>query len=151
STDLSIKQLDLLRQAVPRASRSAVLWNPDNPYHPVTVGGLKRKKPALGLQLQFLGVRSPDEFEDAFNAMITAHAHAVLILSDPLTLTHRRRLAELATNHRLAAMGSLKGYPEAGGLLSYWADGGDLFRKVASYVDRILKGAKPADLPVEQP
>jgi putative ABC transport system substrate-binding protein len=151
SADVSLKQLELLKEAVPRASRIAVLWNPDNPWHPVTVKGLQDGGRSLGVQLQFLPVRSPDEFDKTYQAMLTKRAQAILVLADPMTFVHRRQLTNLAVKHGLPAMGSLRAYAEAGSLLSYWAEGTTLFRRVASYVDKILKGAKPGDLPVEQP
>jgi putative ABC transport system substrate-binding protein len=146
SVDVSLKQLELLKEAVPRASRIAVLWNPDNPWHPVTVKGLQGRG-----QLQFLSVRGPDEFDKAYQAMLTKRAQAILVLADPMTFAHRRQLANLAVKYGLPAMGSLREYAEAGSLLSFWADGTDLVRRAASYVDKILKGAKPGDLPIEQP
>jgi putative tryptophan/tyrosine transport system substrate-binding protein len=151
SVDVSLKQLDLLKEAVPRASRIAELWNPDNPWHPITVKGLEGRSRSLGLQLQFLPVRGPAEFDKTYQEILTKRAQAVLVLADPMTFAHRRQLANLAVKHGLPTMGSLRDYAEAGYLLSYWADGTDLVRRAASYVDRILKGAKPADLPVEQP
>ena len=151
SVDLSIKQLQLLKEAVPRASRVALLWNPDNPWHQLAVKGLRAGSGALGLQLQVLGVRGPNDFDSAFHAMTTERAQAVLVLADPMTFAHRRTLADLATKHRLPMMGSLREYAEAGSLMSYWADSTDLSRRAASYVDRILKGARPGDLPIEQP
>jgi putative ABC transport system substrate-binding protein len=151
SVDVSLKQLELLKEAVPRAARIAVLWNPDNPWHPITVKGLQGGGRSLGVQLQFLPVRGPDEFDKAYQAMLTKRAQATLILADPMTFTHRRQLANLAVKHGLPAMGSLRDYAEAGSLLSFWADQTDLVRRAASYVDRILKGAHPADLPIEQP
>ena len=151
SVDLSIKQLELLKEAVPRASRVALLWNPDNPWHPVTVKALQASSGSLGLQLQLLEVRGPDAFDGAFHAMKAERTQAVLVLADPMTFFHRRRLADLAINHRLPMMGGLPDYAEAGTLMSYWADTTDVYRRVASYVDRILKGAKPGDLPIEQP
>jgi putative ABC transport system substrate-binding protein len=93
----------------------------------------------------------PVAFDGAFHAMTTAHAQAFLVLADPLTFFHRRRLADLAIEHRLPMMGSLPEFAEAGSLLSYWADATDASHRTASYVDRILKGAKAADLPIEQP
>jgi putative ABC transport system substrate-binding protein len=151
SVSLSIKQLDLLKEAVPKAARIAVLWNPDNPWHPITVRGLRQERRSLGVQLQMLAVRSPDEFAGAFRAMTRDRAQAVLVLADPMTFVHRRRLADLAAKHRLPLMGSLREYADAGGLLAYWADGDELLRRAADYVDKILRGAKPADLPIEQP
>jgi putative ABC transport system substrate-binding protein len=151
SVDLSIKQLDLLKEAVPQASRTAVMWNPDNPWHPVAVKGLQAAGRSLGLQLRFLEVRGPDEFGGTFHAMAAERIQALLVLADPMTFANRRQLAGLATKHRLPMMGSLPDYAEAGGLMSYWADSTDLYRRAASYVDRILKGARPGDLPIEQP
>ena len=150
SADLSIKQLELLKEAVPRASRIAVLWNPDNPWHPVTVKALQSGGGSLGLQLQMLEVRGPETFDKTFDAMTTARAQGLLILADPMTFAHRKRLAELAIKHRLPAMGSLREYAEAGSLLSYWADRAELNQRAASYVDRILKGTRPGELPIEQ-
>ena len=151
SGDLSIKQLQLLKEAVPRASRVALLWNPDNPWHPVTVKGLQARSESLGLQLQVLEVRSPDAFDSAFHAMKTERAQAVLVLVGPMTFFHRRRLADLAIKSRLPMMGGLRDYAEVGSLMSYWADTTDVYLRAASYVDRILKGAIPGDLPIEQP
>jgi putative ABC transport system substrate-binding protein len=146
SADLSIKQLELLKEAVPRASRVALLWNPDNPWHPVTVKNLQARSGPLGIQLQHVGVRGPDAFDSAFQAMTTERAQAVLALADPMTFAHRRRLADLAIKNKLPMMGGLREYAEAGALMSYWADEADLYRRAASYVDRILKGAKPRGL-----
>jgi putative ABC transport system substrate-binding protein len=151
SADLSIKQLELLKAAVPRMLRVALLWNPDNPWHPATVNALQGRSGSLKLQLQVLEVQGPDAFANAFLAMTTERAQAVLVLTDPLTFFHRRRLADLAIYHRLPMMGGLPDYAEAGSLMSYWADRSDVFRRAAGFVDRILKGAKPADLPIEQP
>ncbi len=151
SVELSLKQLELLKEAVPQASRIAVVWNPDNPWHPITIKGLQEGSRSLDVHVQPLRVRGPQEFDNAFQAMIRERAAAVLILADPMTYFHRKRLADLAVKHRLPLMGSLREYAEAGSLMSYWADGPELFRRVASYVDRILKGARPGDLPVEQP
>jgi putative ABC transport system substrate-binding protein len=151
SADLSIKQLELLKVAVPRMSRVALLWNPANPWHPATVNALQGRSRSLKLQLQVLEVQRPDVFVNAFQAMTTERAQAILVLTDPLTFVHRRRLADLAIYHRLPMMGGLPDYAEAGSLMSYWADRSDVFRRAAGFVDRILKGAKPADLPIEQP
>jgi putative ABC transport system substrate-binding protein len=151
SVDVSIKQLEILKEAVPRTSRIAVVWNPDNPWHPVTVKGLREGSRSLGVQVHTLPVRAPNEFDNAFQTMTKERAQAVLVLADPMTYFHRRRLADLAVKHRLPLMGGLREYTDAGGLISYWADGVDLFRKVAGYVDKILKGAQPDDLPIEQP
>jgi putative ABC transport system substrate-binding protein len=105
----------------------------------------------LGLQLQFLPVRGPAEFDKTYQEMFAKRAQAVLVLADPMTFAHRSQLANLAVKHGLPPVGSLRDYAEAGYLLSYWADGTDLVRRAASYVDRILKGARPGGLPIEQP
>jgi putative tryptophan/tyrosine transport system substrate-binding protein len=151
STDLSAKQLELLKQALPGMSRVAVLWNPDNPWHRHAVKGLRGQAQSLGVQLQFVGVRGPSDFDEAFRAMIVRRAQALLVFADPVTVVYRKRLADLTIKHRLPAMVGLRGGVETGNLMSYWADGQELLRRAASYVDRILKGSKPADLPIEQP
>ena len=151
SADLSFKQLELLMAAIPRLSRVALLWNPDNPWHPSTVKALRGHGGSMKVQLQALEVRGPGDFANAFQATTKERAEAVLLLTDPMTFLHRRRLAELAIQHRLPMMSGLSDYAEAGSLMSYWADSADVFRRVAGFVDRILKGARPGDLPIEQP
>jgi len=152
SADVSIKQLELLKAAVPRAVRIAVLWNPTNPWHPLALKGAEAAARSLALQLHAVAVRGPEELDAAFAAMTRERAGAVLVLADPMTFYHRARLADLAAKRRLPTMyGGSRGYVEAGGLMHYWADQADLYRRVGSYVDRILKGAKPGDLPIEQP
>jgi len=151
SVDLSVKQLELLREAAPKVSRGAVLWNPDNPWHPLAVKGLSDGQRSLGAQLQILEVRAPAEIEPVLQSVVRERTGAVLALADPMLFTHRRRIADLAIKHRLPLMASPLGYVEAGALMSYWSDQNEQYRRVASYVDRILKGAKPGDLPIEQP
>jgi len=151
SAELSVKQLELLKEAVPRAVRIAVLWNPSNPWHSLALKSVDAAARSLAVQLQILEVRGPEGLDNAFAAMTRERAGAVLVLADPMTFFHRTRLADLAAKRRLPAMYGVRGHIDAGGLMSYWAHQGDLYRRVASYVDRILKGAKPADLPVEQP
>ena len=152
SADLSIKQLELLKEAVPRAARIAVLSNPSNPWHPLALKGVEAGARSLAVQLQIVAVRGPEEFDNAFATMTRERAGAVLVLADPMTFFHRTRLTDLAAKRRLPAIyGGSRGYVDAGGLMYFWAYQADLYRRVASYVDRILKGAKPSDLPVEQP
>jgi putative ABC transport system substrate-binding protein len=151
TVDLSIKQLQFLKEAVPRASRVALLWNHENPWHPVAVKALQTSSESQRFQLQTLEVHGPDAFEGAFRTMTTERTEALLVLADPMLFVHRQRLAELAIKHRLPMMGNVRAYAGAGSLLSYWADRTDLSRRAASYVDRILKGAKAGDLPIEQP
>ena len=151
SVEVSIKQLELLKEGVPRAVRIAMLWNPDNPWHPVTVKGLQAHSANLGVQLQVLEIRGPDDFERAFGAMASSRAQAALLLADPMTFVQRSALAEFARSRGLPMMGSLREYAESGCLLSYWADRTDISVRSASYVDRILRGVRVRDLPIEQP
>ena len=151
SADLSVKQLELLKEAVPRVARIAVLWNPTNPWHPLALKGAEAAARSLAVQLQAPEVRRPEDLDNAFAVMTRDRAGAVLVLSDPMTFFHRRRIAELAAKRRLPAMYGVRGHVDAGGLMSYWAHQAELYHRVASYVDRILKGTKPGDLPIEQP
>jgi putative ABC transport system substrate-binding protein len=151
SAELSVKQLELLKEAVPQAARVAVLWNPDNPWHPLALEGLRPAAQSLAVQVQLLGVRGSEEFDGAFAAMAAKQTEAVLVLADPLTLFHRTLLVDRAAKRHLPAMYGLRQFVDAGGLMSYWANQAELYRRVASYVDRILKGAKAGNLPIEQP
>lgn len=149
--EVSGKRLEFLQEAVPTLSRVAVLWNPDVRGSTFAFKETQTAAHALGLQLQSLGVRSPDEFAQAFAAMTREHADALVVLSNELFFGHRSQLAELTLRHRLPAMFHLREYAEAGGLMAYGVDAADMYRRAATYVDKILKGAMPADLPVEQP
>jgi putative ABC transport system substrate-binding protein len=150
-TETNAKGLELLKEAVPGLARVAVLWNPATPSHGPGLHAVEVTGRALGLQMQALGVRSAMEFDSAFAAMIRERAEGVLVLSTPLFIGEARRLADLAMEHKLPALFGPRAHAEAGGLLSYGPDRTDLFRRAAIYVDKILKGANPADLPVEQP
>ena len=145
------KQLELLNEAVPKVSRVAVLWNPTNPAAGSFLREVEVAARSLRLQLQLLEVRGPDEFESAFSAMTRGRAGALLVLTDPMFFLHRTRLADFATKSRLPAMLTFREYVEAGGLMAYGVNFRDLWRRAATYVDKILKGAKPADLPMQQP
>jgi ABC-type uncharacterized transport system substrate-binding protein len=149
-TDLAPKGLELLISAVPMAKRIAVLWNPDTPSHAPALKAVEEAGRMLRVQLQPVGARTRAELEGAFAAMARARAQAVLVLGAAIFLAERQRVAELAIKHRLPMMSMLKDVVEAGGLVSYSANWDDLYRRGAIYVDKILKGAKPADLPVEQ-
>jgi putative ABC transport system substrate-binding protein len=149
--EVSGKRLELLQEAVPKLSHVAVLWNPDFPGSTLAFKETQTAAHALGLQLQSLEVRSPDEFDQAFAAMTREHADALVVISNELFFGHRSQLAELTVRHRLPAMFHLREYAEAGGLMAYGADAADMYRRAATYVDKILKGTTPADLPVEQP
>lgn len=145
------KYLELLKEAAPGVSRVAVLWNPLTVPHTVVLKETGAAARVLGLELQPVSVRWPDEIDGAFAAMSRSRADGLIVLADPMFVSLRARIADLATKGRLPAMYGLGEHTEAGGLMSYAASLSDLFRGAAGYVDRILRGAKPADLPVEQP
>ena len=149
--EITGKLLALLKETVPKVSRMAVLWNPTTPGNALASREAEIAARALGLQLQLLEARSLDDFDSAFAAMTTRRAGALLVLGDVMFTTHRIRLADLAAKSRLPAIYGEREHVEAGGLMSYGAITAELFRRAATYVDKILKGAKPADLPVEQP
>jgi putative ABC transport system substrate-binding protein len=149
--DLVGKQLELLKAVRPTVSRIAVLWNPTQPAHALMVRAADGAAPALDVQLHRVEARGPEAFDHASAAMTRADAGALLVLGDPMFFGHRSRLAELAATSRLPAVSNDRGFMEAGGLLCYGANHPDIYRRAATYVDKILKGAKPADLPVEQP
>jgi putative ABC transport system substrate-binding protein len=151
SPELSGKRLALLREALPEVSRVAVLWNPADPAKAFELRETQVAARALGVPLQTLEVRGPDEFESAFAAMTGEGAEALITLGDPLTVTYRIQIVDLAAKSRLPAMYDLREFVEAGGLMAYGPSLPGLFRRAAAYVDKILKGAKPGDLPVEQP
>ena len=145
------KQLELLKEVVPKVNRVAVLTNPGSPTRALMLTEAEAAMRPLGLQLQVLDARGPGEFEAAFSAMTRERAGALLILADPIFFGERKRLADLAARSRLPAVSGLREFADAGILMAYGASLSDLFRRAATYVDKILKGAKPADLPVEQP
>ena len=145
------KQLQLLKDAFPRVSRVATLVHHAGPTYARTSQEIEIATRALGLQRRVMEIRDPGEFDKAFAAMTTAHLDAIFVLADSMFFQHRARLAQLAAKTRLPAMWGLREYAEAGGLLAYATDLNDLARRAATFVDKILKGAKPGDLPVEQP
>jgi putative tryptophan/tyrosine transport system substrate-binding protein len=147
------KRLELLKEAVPQSTRIAVLVNPASALYEPAMHNLTVAAQALGLQLHVVEVRRAEELDTAFTAMTQEHADALLVVADAalLSSSRRGRLADLAATSRLPAMYSWKFFVEAGGLMSYGPSILDIYRRAATYVDKILKGAKPADLPVEQP
>jgi putative tryptophan/tyrosine transport system substrate-binding protein len=145
------KSLELLKTAVPSVHRVAVLSNPGNSGHALAIRSLKAAAPSLGLDLQLLAARRPNEIDGAFDAMTKERAGAVLVVADSLFLLHGARLAGLTAKYRLPSMHGVREMVEAGGLMSYGPDTTYQSRHAATYVDKILRGAKPADLPVEQP
>jgi putative ABC transport system substrate-binding protein len=151
SPELVGKQLELLKKAIPRIVRIAVLWNPTSQTHPRMLNEAEAPARALGLRLEQLPASGRDGYDRAFATMTRARADALLVLGDPIFWYQRSQIVELATKSRLPGMFGQREYVEAGGLMSYGANLRDNFRRAATYVDRILKGTKPADLPVEQP
>jgi putative ABC transport system substrate-binding protein len=145
------KALELLRESVPNVRRVAVLSNPANPAQAVAVNDVTAAARSLGLQLRLLEARGPDAFDGAFAAMGKDRVDALLVLTDPLFIIHKARLADLAARYRLPSVYAIKENVEAGGFMSYGPSLVAAFRRAAVFVDKILKGAKPADLPVEQP
>ena len=149
--DLVGKQLEMLKQVVPTASRVAVLWNPENAGNAPQMRAAEVAARTMGVQLQPVEARNPDDLDSAFAAMTKQRAGALLVLVDAMLNEHRTRVADLAAKSRLAAVYGLPEHAQAGGLMAYSANRSDMFRRAATYVDKILKGAKPGDLPVEQP
>ena len=148
---ISGKRLELLKQVVPGLARVGVLTNPLNPSHPVSWKDTEVAAQRLGVALEALEVRRPKDFEAAFATAKQRNAQALLVFDDLLTLTYRSRITALAASSRLPVMYPYPDFPDAGGLMSYGYVGVYLHRRTAALVDQILKGAKPADLPVEQP
>jgi putative ABC transport system substrate-binding protein len=151
SAELGGKRLELLKEVAPKASRVAVLFNPADRSNVLVLKELQESAPALRLTLQPLGVRGPGEFEGAFVAMSRKRAHALFGAAGILTTEHRKAVVDLAAKSRIPAMWGERQFVEAGGLMSYAVNFYDQVRRAATYVDKILKGAKPGDLPVEQP
>jgi putative ABC transport system substrate-binding protein len=149
--EISGKRLELLKETIPRLSRVAVLGNSTRPGNAQLVKETELAAGALGVKLQYLDVLSSKDIETAFRAASKGRADAVLVLASPIVRDQSTQIADLAAKNRLPAMYSNSEYVETGGLMSYAADIVAMFRRAATYVDKILKGAKPADLPVEQP
>jgi putative tryptophan/tyrosine transport system substrate-binding protein len=148
---LAGKRLELLKEMVPKLSDVAVLWNPQSAS--ATLNWKENQQPArqLGIQLHSLEVRSPNELDKAFEAATRARAGALAILPDPVITTNLKRIVDFAAKSRLPSIYQSSDFADAGGLVTYGPDRADLFRRAATYVDKILKGTKPGDLPVDQP
>jgi putative ABC transport system substrate-binding protein len=149
--ELSGKRLEVLKEAVPKVSRVAVLSNPANPDSGLSLKGMEVAGRALGVQFRIHEVRDPTEFDKAFEATTREGARALMVLPDPMFVSQGRRIVALSAKSRLPAMYAHREFVDAGGLMFYGASLADMWRRAATYVDKILKGAKPADLPVEQP
>jgi putative ABC transport system substrate-binding protein len=150
-TNLGGKRVELLKEILPQLSRLAVLVNRDVPGYGVQIKEVEIATQTIGLQLQVEKIQGPNDLEKAFSAITKGRAGAVLGLTNPTFMALRTRIAELAIRSHLPTMYGSRAFVDAGGLISYGPDVADLFRRAAVYVDKILKGAKPADLPVEQP
>jgi putative ABC transport system substrate-binding protein len=151
SPDLSTKRLELLKEIVIRVSRVAVFWNPDDPAAKISLRETEDAAKALAVPLQILETRDSSDFERAFRTAIKGRVRALILLPAPIINTHAKRIADLALKNNLPAISFAIEFPNAGGLMSYGANLADLHRRAATYVDKILKGRKPGDLPVEQP
>jgi putative tryptophan/tyrosine transport system substrate-binding protein len=151
SAELGGKRLELLKQVISKAARVAVLYNPADQSNVLILKQLQESAPNLGLTLQPLAIREPGDFEGAFSAMARERTHAMFGAPGVLTWEHKEVLVGLAAKRRLPAMWGHRQFVDAGGLMSYAVNFYDQIRQTAAYVDKILKGAKPADLPVEQP
>ncbi len=149
--EIAGKQLQLLKEVNPAASRVAVLTNPTNRSHAAFARELKVAARSLGAQLQVLEAPNPDQLDNAFAAMTRERAAALLVLTDSMFFGQRQRLADLAARSKLPALYSQKEFVDAGGLVSYGPSLTDMFRRAAIHVDKLLRGAKPGDIPIEQP
>jgi putative tryptophan/tyrosine transport system substrate-binding protein len=149
--DLSGKHLELLKELLPRLARVGILGNSREPGNVQSLNESKLAATALKLRLQYLDVQDPRDIESAFHGATRERAEALLVLSSPIATSHRKQIAQLAIKHRLPTLYQVSESMEVGGLMTYGISTADLWRRSAIYVDKILKGAKPADLPVEQP
>ena len=150
-SELSAKRLQLLKDTVPRLARVAVLWNPDTPWHAKVIEDLESAARQLSIALILVSAQTPEELSAAFSTMRRANAQALYLIESPLFSTNRPMLLTLLSKAQLPMIEAERKFVETGGLLSFGTNVGDLYRRSAGYVDKILKGAKPGDLPIEQP
>jgi putative tryptophan/tyrosine transport system substrate-binding protein len=151
SPEIAGKRLQLLKEVVPKISRVAILWNAEYTSSALLFRETEAAAPGVGVQLQSLELRGPNGFERAFQAATRGRAGGLIVVDDPLTFRHRTRIVGLEAKSRLPTMHIVREFAEAGALMAYGANIADMYRRSATYVDKILKGAKPADLPIEQP
>ncbi len=151
SPELNAKRLELLKEAVPGLVRAAIMWNPDDRGGVLDYKETESSARALRLQLQSVEVSRADDFERVFSALTTARAEALIVIPSALAFANRGQIANMALKHRLPSMYAARDHVEAGGLMAYGPSIAELWRRAATYVDKILKGAKPGELPVEQP
>ena len=145
------KQLEVLKEAIPEMRLAAVLWNTANPAHGLAIRNVKAAAQSLAVRLHPLEARGPQEFDGVFADMVKERVQALLVIADTVFVQHRVRLAELSAANHLPSIHGIREDVEAGGLLHYGHNSRDQFRRAAEFVDKILNGAKPADLPVQQP
>jgi putative ABC transport system substrate-binding protein len=150
-SEMSVKHVELLKEAYPALSNLAVLWNPNNSSHPPALRAVESSAPILLLQTRPLEVRSVNDLEPAFRAVIQDRADGLLFIADPIFFIQLSRLADFVTANRLPAIGNFVEFPKSGGLMGYAPSLPDEYRHAAKHIDLILKGANPGDLPVEQP
>jgi len=151
STELTAKRLELLKETLPKASRIAVLTTPSSTETETSMASMEGAARSLAVKLRSVEVRDSTEFDKAFETITKEHVGGLMVLTGPLLTTNRKRLVELAAKSRVPAMYGLSEFVDVGGLMFYGASLSDMYRRAATYVDKILRGAKPADLPVEQP
>ena len=153
ASELAGKRLELLKEIIPRLSRVAVLWNPQNAVSTLNWKELQLPARQLGVQLHSLEVRSPKEFDQAFEDALRVRAGALTLMPAPLFggIVNLKRIADFAAKNRVPSISFSSEFADAGGLVTYGPDRADMFRRAATFVDKILKGAKPGDLPIEQP
>jgi putative ABC transport system substrate-binding protein len=150
-TETNVKGLELFREAIAGLARVAVIWDPATPSHGPGLKAIEGAAPSLGLSIQSVAVRSATEYDSAFSTIVRERSKGILVLSTPLFIAGAKRLAALALTHKLPSLFGPSHHVVAGGLMSYSPDRPDLYRRGAIYVDKILKGAKPGELPVQQP
>jgi putative tryptophan/tyrosine transport system substrate-binding protein len=149
--EAAVKRLELLKAGFPKVSRAGLFWNPTNAVNSVILEEIKLSAPAMGVQLISLQVQGPDDLDGAFRAALRDRIDAVMAFGDTVLLTHRARIVDFAAKHRLPAIYGNQDYMDVGGLMFYGPNVAAMYRRAATYVDRILKGARPSDLPIEQP
>jgi ABC-type uncharacterized transport system substrate-binding protein len=149
-TELAAKELEMTKEALPHVTKIGVLWNPTTPSHLRALKAIETGGERLGVELRMVPTRTREDFDDAFSTMTREGVGGFVVVASPLIVAERVALARVAVKYRLPGMFPFKENVESGGLMSYGADRDDLYRRAATYVDKILKGVKPADLPVEQ-
>jgi putative ABC transport system substrate-binding protein len=151
TTELSVKRLELLKETFPKVRRIAILGNPANPAYSIQVQESQTAAKMLELQVDMIEAREPGGFESAFTSAVEKGAGSALLLSDPMFNAHRERIAGIAIKKRVPAISEFKEFVEGGGLMSYGTNIADVYRRLSIYVDKVFKGAKPGEIPVEQP